>query len=145
MQKMLIVTRLLVSLVASAIPAACFAQAVTFTPSLNPVAPGQTVTFTGITTLAVNATNATVKLWIYNSANTYIGVTAQTGLTFVTGQPHSLSLSYTTSSSLPSGTYHYNLSYYDSTGAGLSGASGQTSDGTFTVGTLSSASYTITA
>jgi len=145
MQKMRFVRRLLVTSVAFAMPAACLAQAVTFTPSLNPVAPGQTVTFTGVTTLAVSATNATVKLWIYNSVNSYIGVTAQTGLTFVTGQPHSLSLSYTTSSSLPAGTYHYNLSYYDSTGAGLSGATGQTSDGTFAVGTLSSASYTITA
>src|SRR3569833_2656718 len=129
MQKMRIVTRLLVVLLTSAIPAACVAQAVTFMPSLNPVTPGQTVTFTGVTTLAVSATNATVKLWIYNSANTYIGATAQTGITFVTGQPHSLSLSYTTSSSLPAGTYHYILSYYDSTGAGWGGAAGRAGGG----------------
>jgi hypothetical protein len=138
------IRRLMVLLSALAAPAIGLAQAVTFTNSLNPVTPGQTITFTGTTTLAVSATGATVKLYYYNSSNTYIGVSAQT-VNFVAGVPQALSLSYATASSLPAGTYHYNLSYYDHTGAGLAGAYGQTSDGTFVVGTQSAATYSITA
>jgi len=143
MRTLRIVSRTILLLTVAAIPVLGLAQAVTFTPSLNPVTPGQSVTFTGTTTLSVNATSAKVTLWFYNSANSFIGSASQTGITFTYGVPHALSISYATSSSLPAGTYHYNLSYYDSTGAALAGAYGQASDGTFVVGTSTGPSYTI--
>lgn len=144
MRKLSIVHRLFLLLASTVMPAVGFAQAVTFTATPSPVAPGQTVTFTGTTTLSVSATGAKVTLWFYNSAGGYVGSASQTGITFVAGQPHALSISYATAASLAVGTYTYNLSYYNSSGTGLSGATGQTNDGSFIVGTSSGSSYTIT-
>jgi hypothetical protein len=144
MRKLSIVRRLFLLLASTAMPAVGFAQAVTFTATPSPVAPGQTVTFTGTTTLSVSATGAKVTLWFYNSAGGYVGSASQTGINFVAGQAHALSIGYATATSLAVGTYHYNLSYYNSAGTGLSGATGQTNDGNFVVGTSSGSSYTIT-
>jgi hypothetical protein len=112
-----------------------FGQAATFTANPNPVVAGQTVTFTGNPIIGVTATGAKVTLWFYNSAGAYIGSASKTGLSFTAGQPTTVTMTFTTASSLASGLYTYNLSYYNSSGTALSGASGQTNDGTFSVGT----------
>jgi hypothetical protein len=112
-----------------------FGQAATFNANPNPVVAGQTVTFTGNPVIGVSATGVKVTLWFYNSAGTYIGSASNTGLTFTAGQPTTVKMTFATASSLASGLYTYNLSYYNSSGTGLSGASGQTNDGTFSVGT----------
>ncbi|HEY1902770.1 MAG TPA: hypothetical protein VGG56_10085 [Terracidiphilus sp.] len=126
-------------------PAIGLAQAVTFSAAPNPVPAGQTITFTGTTTLSVTAANAKVTLWFYTSGGSYVGSASQTGINFVSGQPYALNISYATSSGLAAGTYTYNLSYYNSAGTGLSGATGQTDDGSFTVASSGSTSYAITA
>jgi hypothetical protein len=145
MRRLSITHRLFLLFACVVTPVVGLAQAVTFTASPNPVAPGQTITFTGTTTLSVSATNAKVTLWFYTSSGSYVGSASETGINFVAGQAHALSISYATASSLAVGTYTYNLSYYNSSGTGLSGASGQTDDGSFTVGASSGSSYSITA
>jgi hypothetical protein len=112
-----------------------FAQAATFTARPNPVVPGQTVTFIGNPTIPVTASNIKVTLWFYNSGGGYVGSATQTGLNFTAGQPTAVSIAYATLSSMGTGTYTYNLSYYNSDGTHLSGATGQTGDGNFIVGT----------
>lgn len=145
MRKFSIVRNLFLLLASTAIPAIGLAQAVTFSAAPNPVPAGQTITFTGTTTLSVTAANAKVTLWFYNSTGGYVGSASQTGINFVSGQPYALKISYATSASLATGTYTYNLSYYNSGGTGLSGATGQTDDGGFTVASSGSTSYAITA
>jgi hypothetical protein len=115
-------------------------SAVSFTATPNPVAPGQTVVFTGPAMLSVSATNARATLWFYNSAGGYVGSASESGLTFVSSKPTPLKISYATPSTLAHGTYTYNLSFYDSSGKGIAG---QTHDGSFAVGTSSGGSHTI--
>ena len=112
-----------------------FAQAATFTARPNPIVPGQTVTFIGNPTIPVTASNIKVTLWFYNSGGGYVGSASQTGLNFTAGQPTPVSIAYATLSTMGTGTYTYNLSYYNSDGTHLTGAAGQTGDGNFIVGT----------
>ena len=108
---------------------------ITATPS--PVAPGQTVTFNAALNPGVSATNAKVTLWFYNSSGGYVGSASATGVSFTSGAATQVTITYATASSLAPGTYSYNLSYYDSTGAALGGAADSTNTGTFTVGVAS--------
>jgi len=135
---------LLLTIILSLSSVAAFAQAATFTATPSPVPPGQTVTFTGNPVIPVTVSNVKVTLWFYNSAGGYVGSASETGLNFTANQPTPVTITYSTSSSLAVGTYTYNLSYYNSDGSHVSGAPGQTNDGSFVVGTSSGASYTIT-
>jgi hypothetical protein len=122
-----------------------FAQPATFVATPSPVAPGQTVSFGCNCVIPVTASNAKVTLWIYNSSGGYVGSASKTGVNFTANEPTPVTITYATSSSLAAGTYTYNLSYYNSSGGGISGAPGQTDDGSFAVGTLSGAAYSIKA
>jgi hypothetical protein len=108
----------------------------TFTAAPNPVAPGQTVTFTGNIDAGVTATNVKVDLWMYNSAGTKVGVGDELGVSFTAGQTTPVTIKYAVPSSTPKGTYTYNLNFYNgSDGSALAGAENQADDGSYMVGT----------
>lgn len=98
------------------------------TANPNPVTHGQTVTFTGNLSPGVTVSNAHVTLWFYNSAGGYVGSATQTGLNFTAGSSTPVSIAFTAPGT--AGTYTYNLTVYNSSGATQAG---QVNDGSFTV------------
>ena len=118
---------------------------VPFTTSPNPVLPGKTVTFTANINAGVTAQNAKVTLWFYNSSGNYLGFASETGVNFTAGTATPITISYPVAAGTAVGTYTYNLSFYDSTGANLTAAPNQTDDGSFVVSNTTVPPYVITA
>ena len=114
------------------------------TASPNPVAPGQVVTFSASLNPGVTASDATVTLWLYTSTGAYLGEASATAINFTAGRATAVTLTYATSSHLAAGTYTYNLTYYNSGGGALTGATGRTDAGSFAVGSVTPPSYSIT-
>jgi len=120
------------------IPARATSFTLAATP--NPVAPGNTITFSGNIDAGVTAPDAKVTLWFYNSSGANIGSASETGLKFTSGSTTSVSIPYATSKSLAVGVYTYNLSVYDSGGTGIAG---QSDDGGFAVANATGASLSM--
>jgi hypothetical protein len=102
------------------------------TSSPSPATPGQAITFTGSVnpSLPQQQQNANVTLSLYDSSGALIGSASATGLTFNVGESTPVTITYATPSTLPAGTYTYNLGVYDSTNTRIGE---QTSDGSFTI------------
>src|SRR6202012_648861 len=79
------------------------------TVSPSPVAPGKAVTFKALLNPGVKASNATTTLWFYNSAGGYVDKASTKGVTFDGSSLTTVIINYTVPSTLPNGTYTYNL------------------------------------
>jgi len=81
----------------------------------NPVAPGETITFSGELNPQLTASGVSVTLRFFNNSGTLAGQASATGVNFVTGQATAVTISYAVmQKKMPVGTYTYNLGFYSS-------------------------------